>query len=196
MSMQLDSVALDQLFREARTYFKWRAVPVPDELLHRIYDLARLGATSANCSPMRVLFLKSRGAKERLVPALIKDNVEKTLSAPVTAVIGYDLAFYDLLPRLFPHTDARSWFVGNDALIEATAFRNGTLQGAYLMLAARACGLDCGPISGFDNGKVDAEFFADGPVRSNFICNLGYGDPAPLFPRQPRLAFDEVCDIL
>jgi 3-hydroxypropanoate dehydrogenase len=188
MSRPLDDAALDALFRSARTHNGFIDRPVPDELM---------GPTSANCSPARILFLKSREAKERLRPALSLGNLEKTIAAPVTAVIGYDLDFYEHLPRLFPHDQtARSWFAGKPEVIQATAFRNGTLQGAYLILAARAFGLDCGPMSGFDNAKVDAEFFAGTSIRSNFLCNIGYGDPAKLFPRSPRYEFDEVCQIL
>ena len=187
---------LDLLFRNARSHKAWLDRPVPDDLLRRVYDLARLGPTSANCSPMRVLFLTSRAAKERLRPALSPNNVDKTMQAPVTAVIGHDLEFHEQLPRLFPGADMRANFVGKPELIATTAFRNGTLQGAYLMLAARALGLDCGGMSGFDNGKVDAEFFPDGRVKSNFLCNLGYGDPSKLTPRAPRLPFDEVCRII
>lgn len=187
---------LDLLFRNARSHKAWLDRPVPDDLLRRVYDLARLGPTSANCSPMRVLFLTSRAAKERLRPALSPNNVDKTMQAPVTAVIGHDLEFHEQLPRLFPGADMRANFVGKPELIAATAFRNGTLQGAYLMLAARALGLDCGGMSGFDNARVDAEFFPDGRVKSNFLCNLGYGDPSKLTPRGPRLPFDEVCRII
>lgn len=192
----LDDAALDTLFRTARTQNGWRDGPVGDAQLRAIYDLAKWGATSANCSPGRFVFVVSEEAKAKLKPALIPGNVEKTMAAPATVVIGYDLDFYEHLPRLFPHTDARSWFAGNDELIRATAFRNGTLQGAYLMLAARSLGLDCGPMSGFDNARVDAAFFADTNIKSNFLCNLGVGDPAKLFPRSPRFAFDDVCRIV
>ena len=187
---------LDLLFRDARTHNAWRDEPVSDVILEAVFDLAKMGPTSANCSPMRVVFLRTPEAKARLKPALIPDNVEKTMAAPVTAIIGYDLAFHEHLPRLFPHTDARAWFAGNDALIESTAFRNGSLQGAYFIVAARALGLDCGPMSGFDNDAVDREFFADSTIKSNFLCNLGHGDPAGLFPRSPRFDFDDVCQIL
>jgi 3-hydroxypropanoate dehydrogenase len=154
-----------------------------------------MGPTSANCSPMRVVFVKSPEAKERLRPALSAGNTAKTMAAPVTAIVAYDLDFIEMLPRLFPHDNARAWFEGKEELIRTTAFRNGTLQGAYLMMAARALGLDCGPMSGFDNGKVDAAFFPGGRIRSNFLCNLGYGDPKGLFERSPRLSFDEACEI-
>jgi 3-hydroxypropanoate dehydrogenase len=196
MGPTLDDAALDLLFREARTHNGWIDRAVDDALLRRVWDLARMGPTSANCSPARIVFVKSRAAKERLRPALSAGNLEKTMTAPVTAIIGYDLDFPEHLPRLFPHDDAKSWFAGNEPLIQTTAFRNGTLQGAYLMIAARALGLDCGPMSGFDNAKVDAAFFAGTRVRSNFLCNLGYGDPAKLFARSPRFGFDEVCAIV
>lgn len=194
--MKLDDAALDQLFRSARTHNAWQDKPVPDSLLVELHELMKWGPTSANCWPLRVVYVKSPQAKERLIPLLMEGNRAKTLAAPVTAILGMDMAFYEQLPKLFPHTDARSWFVGNDALIEATAFRNSSLQGAYFMLAARALGLDCGPMSGFDAAAVDAEFFAGTTVKSNFICNLGYGDPAALFPRSPRPSFEEVCKIL
>jgi 3-hydroxypropanoate dehydrogenase len=192
----LNDDALDLLFRSARSHKAWLDRPVSGDLLRRVYDLARLGPTSANCSPMRVLFLTSRAAKERLRPALSPNNVDKTMQAPVTAIVAHDLEFHEQLPRLFPAADMRANFVGKPELIAVTAFRNGTLQGAYLMLAARALGLDCGGMSGFDNAKVDAEFFPDGRVKSNFLCNLGYGDPGKLGPRGPRLPFDEVCRII
>ena len=192
----LDDAALDLLFRQARTHRAWLDRAVPDELLRRVYEIAAWGPTSANCSPMRVLFVRSREAKERLRPALTPGNVDKTMQAPVTAIIGHDPQFYELLPRLFPAADMRANFVGKPDLIAATAFRNGSLQGAYLMLAARAFGLDCGGMSGFDNAKVDAAFFPDGRVKSNFLCNLGYGDASKLGPRPPRLPFDDACRII
>ena len=195
MGKILNDEALDLLFREARTQNAWQDKPVSEVMLRAVYDLAKMGPTSANCSPMRLVFVTSPEAKAKLGPALIPGNVEKTMAAPVTAIIGYDRTFYERLPDLFPHADARSWFVGNDELIETTAFRNGSLQGAYFMLAARSLGLDCGPMSGFDNDLVDQAFFPEGDVRSNFLCNLGYGDPEGLFPRSPRLAFDEACRI-
>jgi 3-hydroxypropanoate dehydrogenase len=191
----LDAPALDQLFRAARTHNGWLPQPVTDDELHAIYELMKWAPTSANCSPARIVFVRSREAKERLRPALSPGNLEKTMAAPVTAIIGHDLEFYEKLPQLFPHADARSWFAGKPAAIETTAFRNGSLQGAYFMLAARALGLDCGPMSGFDNAKVDAEFFAGTAISSNFLCNLGHGDPAKLFARSPRLAFDDACRI-
>lgn len=192
----LDETILARLFTSARTQRAWRDLPVDDALLRRVYDLAKYGATSANCSPMRVCFVRSSEAKERLRPALGRGNLAQTMAAPVTAIVAHDMAFADRLPYLHPERDARGWFTSSPAMIEVTAFRNGTLQGAYLMLAARALGLDCGPMSGFDHGKVDAAFFADGTVRSNFLCNLGYGDPAAPGPRQPRLSFDEACTVL
>lgn len=196
MSDILNDAGLDLLFREARTHNGWADKEVSDVLLQAVFDLAKMGPTSANCSPQRIVYVKTQAGKEKLKPALMAGNVEKTMAAPVTAILGYDLEFYEQLPKLFPHTDARSWFLGNDDLIEATAFRNGTLQGAYFILAARALGLDCGPMSGFDNAMVDQAFFPDGKVKSNFICSLGYGDPSKLFPRSPRFDFDEVCKIV
>jgi 3-hydroxypropanoate dehydrogenase len=174
----------------------WLDEPVPDELLHQLIALTALGPTSANCSPGRFLFIKSREAKEKLKPHLSEGNRDKTMKAPVCAIIGYDLEFYEHLPKLFPHTDARSWFAGKPEKIAETAFRNGTLQGAYLIMAARALGLDCGPMSGFDNAGVDRDFFAGTSVKSNLLCNLGYGDASKLFPRSPRFAFDEMARIL
>lgn len=196
MSRPLDDAALDQLFRSARTHNGWLPQPVTDDDLRALYDLMKMGPTSANCSPARIVFLRTPEAKARLRPALSPGNLDKTISAPVTAIIGHDLAFYDKLPQLFPHADARAWFAGKPEVIQATAFRNGSLQGAYLMLAARAVGLDCGPMSGFDATKVDAEFFAGTEIRTNFLCNLGHGDPTKLFARSPRLAFDEACTLL
>ncbi len=192
----LSDKSLDQLFRQARSFNGWQDGEVSDIQLQGIIDLMKMAPTSANCQPVRILFLKTLEAKTRLKPFLITENVEKVMTAPVVAVIGHDMAFYDNLPKWFPHTDARSWFVGNDELIETTAFRNGTLQGAYLMLAARALGLDCGPMSGFDNAKVDEEFFAGTTTRSNFICGLGYGDPESIFDRSPRPSFDDLAKIL
>jgi 3-hydroxypropanoate dehydrogenase len=192
----LSDDALDLIFRRARTHRAWLDRPVPDPLLRQVYELAALGPTSANCSPMRLLFVKSREAKERLRPCLSPGNVDKTMQAPVTAIVGHALDFYEELPRLFPTADMRALFVGKPEFIAATAFRNSSLQGAYLMLAARALGLDCGAMSGFDNIKVDAEFFPDCRVKSNFLCNLGYGDPGKLGPRAPRLPFDEVGRVI
>lgn len=193
----LDQSALDQLFCAARTHNAWQSRPVEDELLLRVYNSMRMGPTSANCSPARIVFVKSKEAKEKLKPALSGGNLAKTMAAPVTAIIGYDMHFYEKMPQLFPHDlSARSWFDKDEATAFSGAFRNGTLQGAYLMLSARAYGLDCGPMSGFDNGMVDKLFFAGTHVKSNFLCNLGYGDPAGIFPRSPRLSFDEACSIL
>ncbi len=196
MSKILGDPGLDLLFREARTHSDWRDGDVSDVLLQAVYDLAKMPPTSANCSPMRIIFVRSPEAKERLRPALAEGNLDKTMAAPVTAIIGYDTRFHELLPRLYPHTDARSWFEGNDALIEETAVRNGTLQGAYFIMAARALGLDCGPMSGFDREIVDRTFFPDGRIRSNFLCNLAYGDAAKLHPRSPRLDFEDACQTL
>jgi 3-hydroxypropanoate dehydrogenase len=193
---KLPDTCLDQIFREARTHNAWRDQDVPDALLQAIVDLLKLGPTSANCSPARFLFVKSREAKERLKPHLSEGNRDKTMKAPVCTIIGYDLDFYLHLPKLFPHTDAKSWFEGKKEKIAETAFRNGTLQGAYLIMAARALGLDCGPMSGFDNQGVDREFFAGTQVKSNFLCNLAYGDPTGLFPRSPRFSFDEMARII
>ena len=186
---------LNLLFRDARTQNSWHAKPVPEQMIRQIYDLLKMAPTSANCSPARFVFVHSDEGKERLKPALSGGNLEKTMTAPVTAIIGYDMAFHEKLPELFPHTDARAWFTGNDDLIRDTAFRNGSLQGAYLMFAARALGLDCGPMSGFDEDKVNAEFFAGTTVRVNFLCNIGYGDDENIFPRLPRLAFEDACTL-
>ncbi len=189
----VDDRALDRLFRTARTHNGWADRPVPEELLRQAVDLAKMGPISANTSPMRVVFVRSKQGKERLKPTLMPQNVEKTMAAPVTAIIGHDLSFYEKLPRLFPHADARAWFAGNDALIADTAFRNGALQGAYLLLALRSLGLDVGPMSGFAPAQVDAAFFAGTPIKANFLVNIGYGDPAKLFPRSPRLDFAEIA---
>ena len=191
----LDESALEQLFRTARTHNSWTGKPVADDTLRTLYDLMKWGPTSANCSPARVVFVRTPEGKARLLGAMSPGNQEKTRAAPVTAIIAMDLEFHEKLPALFPHADARSWFAGKPALIESTAFRNSSLQGAYLMLAARALGMDCGPMSGFDADKLNAEFFPDGKVRANFVCNLGYGDPSGLFARSPRLAFDEACTL-
>ena len=192
--MMLDAVAEDLLFREARTHNKWQDKPVTDEQIHQLYDLLRFGPTSANSSPARLVFIRTKEGKEKLRPALSSGNTEKTMTAPVTAIIAYDPKFFEKLPTLFPHNpDATSWFTSNDSLAATTAFRNGTLQGAYLMIAARSLGLDIGGMSGFDNDIVDKAFFADNGWRSNFLCNIGYGDPAGVFSRSPRLDFDEAC---
>jgi 3-hydroxypropanoate dehydrogenase len=196
MSHQL-SEALEILFRKARTHIVWLDTPVSDDLLRQVYDLMKWGPTSANSCPARILFLRTPEAKERLRPALSPNNVDKTMKAPVTAIVAHDLKFYEQLPKLFPNNPAaRDWFSNSPPLAEVTAFRNGTLQGAYFILAARSLGLDCGPMSGFDNAKVDAEFFSGSSVKSNFLCNLGHGDASKLFPRNPRLEFDEVCRLL
>ena len=192
----LSREVLDQIFLQARTHSQWLNEPVSDETLRNIYDIMKYGPTSANCLPLRIVFVRSKEAKEKLLPCMDQGNVEKTRSAPVTAVLAYDLKFYDNLPKLFPHADARSWFAGNEKLIESTAFRNSSLQGAYFMIAARAAGLDCGPMSGFDNAKVDAAFFSGTSWKSNFICNLGHGDVTKLHPRTPRLSFEEACKII
>lgn len=195
MSVMSDA-DLDLIFRTARTHTVWLDKTVPDALLRQVYDLAKLGPTSANMTPMRIVFVKSREAKERLKPALHAGNVDKTMAAPVTAVIGMEVHFYEQLPKLFPHADAKAWFKDlPEDVLEYTALRNSSLQGAYFMLAARALGLDCGPMSGFDNAKVDAAFFAGTTVKSNFLCNLGYGDASKLYPRSPRLTFDEACRV-
>ena len=196
MAEPLSARTLDQLFLRARTHKAWRDRPVEEETLRRLYELLRMGPTSANSSPARFLFLTSAEARERLRPALIPGNVEQTMTAPVTAVVAHDVEFHELLPRLYPFTDARSWFTGKAELIRETAFRNGSLQGAYLIMAARSLGLDCGPMSGFDAEAVDREFLAGTSWRSNFLCNLGYGDPGVLHPRAPRLEFEEACRVL
>lgn len=195
----LDDQALDTLFRKARTQNGWQAEPVSDAQVKAVYDLLKFGPTSANCSPARFLFLRTKEAKERLKPFLNPGNVDKTMAAPVVAIIGYDLMFYEKLPQLFPHNqEAINWFKGDDKkdFAAATAFRNGSLQGAYLIMAARALGLDCGPMSGFNNDGVDKEFWSGTTVKTNFLCSLGHGDPAKVMPRSPRLAFDEACKFL
>lgn len=186
---------LDLIFRSARTHNDWADKPVTTVQLHAIYDLMRMGPTSANCSPARLVFAQSDEARQRLADCVSDGNRPKVLQAPVTAIIGMDMAFYEKLPQLFPHTDAKSWFVGNEALIRETALRNSSLQGAYLIIAARALGLNCGPMSGFDKAKVDAAFFAGTTIETNFICSLGYGTTTNLFPRSPRLSFDEAAKI-
>lgn len=196
MTAPLDQTALDQLFDKARTNNKWQPREVPDDLLKQIIEHMKWGPTSANCSPARIVFVKSAEAKERLKPHLSPGNVDKTMAAPATAIIAYDLKFYEYLPRLYPPADAKSWFVGKKEHADTTAFRNGTLQGGYFILAARALGLDCGPMSGFNNAAVDAEFFAGTDIKSNFLCNLGFGDPAGVYPRSPRFSFDEMASIV
>jgi 3-hydroxypropanoate dehydrogenase len=193
----LDGQALDLILLNARTQNGWLPTPVTDEELRAIYQIMRSGPTSANSCPARILFVRTSAAKARLLPALSPGNVEKTKAAPVTAIIGYDTRFYELLPKLFPHRpEMKNPYEANARLAETVAFRNGTLQGAYFMIAARAVGLDVGGMSGFDNAKVDAEFFPDGRVRSNFLCNIGHGDPSKILPKLPRLEFDEVCLLL
>ena len=195
--MTIDAAGLDLLFREARTHNKFTDEPIADETLHELYEVLKNGPTSANTSPARFLFLRTKEAKERLAPALSSGNLAKTMAAPVTVIVAYDPKFYEKLPRLFPHNpDATSWFTSNDALAATTAFRNGTLQGAYLIIAARALGLDAGAMSGFDNDKVDEEFLTGYGWRSNFLVNLGHGDWSGVFPRSPRLDFDEACVLL
>jgi 3-hydroxypropanoate dehydrogenase len=211
MGQAIGDSVLDILFREARTHFKWQSQPVAEQTLRNLYDILKWAPTSANTAPARFAFLRSSEAKERLRPALAPGNIEKTMTAPVTVIVGYDMKFYDQVPKLYPQSPGlKQLFEGNPQLVEVTAQRNSSLQGAYLILAARALGLDCGPMSGFDNAKVDEEFFAagkpcfgcdqeffpEGHVKSNFLCNLGYGDASALFPRLPRLPFDEVCSLL
>ncbi len=192
----MDDTGLNLLFREARTQNSWHPDRVSEALLHEIYDLAKMAPTSANCAPGRFVFVTTPEGKEKLKPALSEGNLDQTLSAPVTVIIGHDMEFYEYLPELYPHTDAKSWFTGNEALIAETAFRNGTLQGAYLMMAARALGLDCGPMSGFDGNKVNEAFFPDGRITVNFLCNIGYGDDKKVHTRSPRLDFDRFCQIV
>jgi 3-hydroxypropanoate dehydrogenase len=211
MGQAIDGAALDALFRKARTYSQWLPRPVTDDVVRALYDLMKLAPTSANAEPGRFAFLRSKEAKERLRPALAPLNVEKTMAAPVTVIIAYDLKFYEQLPKLFPQNPGMAQlFESNAEMVDATARRNSSLQGAYLIMAARALGLDCGPMSGFDHSKVDEEFFAagkpcfgceqeffpEGHVKTNFLCNLGYGDPSSMFPRLPRLSFDEACSLL
>jgi 3-hydroxypropanoate dehydrogenase len=190
------NVTTEQLFEHARTQNGFSAEPVPEATLRALWDLMKWGPTSANISPARIAFVTSPEAKERLLACMSPGNVEKTRQAPVTAIIGMDMEFYEKLPHLFPHADAKPWFAGKPEFIATSALRNSSLQGGYFIVAARALGLDCGPMSGFDNAKVDAAFWAGTPVRTNFICNLGHGDPASVFPRSPRLTFDEACKIL
>ena len=195
-STPLDDQALDTLFRAARTFNGWLDKDVPDETVKALYDLAKMGPTAANSNPMRVVFVKSNEAKEKIKPILDKGNQEKTMGAPVIAIFAYDRKFYEYLPKLFPHTNAKSWFEGKPDNIEQTMVRNGTLQAAYMIMAARAVGLDCGPMSGFNRAKMKEAFFPDLDGEVNFICAIGYGDPASLFPRSPRFDFDEVCKIV
>lgn len=192
----LDQTALSQLFTDARTHNTWQDRSVSDEQIEQIYDLLKFAPTSVNCNPARILFIKSPEAKERLLACMSPSNLDKTRSAPVTAIIGMDMDFYEQLPRLFPHVDAKSWFVGKEAFIESTAFRNSALQGAYLIMAVRSLGLDCGAMSGFNADKLNAEFFPNARVKVNFLLNIGYGDSSSLMPRQPRPTFAESCKIL
>jgi 3-hydroxypropanoate dehydrogenase len=196
MSDPLPDLALDALFLTARTQNKWAPGAIEDATLARLYDLLKMAPTSANCSPARFVFVKSPEAKQKLAPALSKNNLDKTMSAPVTAIVATDKLFYEQLPKLFPHADAKSWFTSSPAMAEETAFRNSTLQGAYLILAARSLGLDTGAMSGFDKAKVDEAFFAGTNWTSNFLVNLGHGDPTGVFARSPRLSFDEACRIV
>ena len=193
----LNPEALDTLFRQARTHNVWLKEPVSDDVLHQIYDLMKWGPTSANTSPTRIVFLRTPEAKERLRPALMPLNVDKSMQAPVVAILAYDLKFFENLPKLFPHNPGmKDFFANAPEMAQTNAFRNASIQGGYFILAARALGLDCGPMSGFDNAKVDAEFFPSSNLKSNFLCNLGYGDHSKLFPRSPRLDFDEACQLL
>jgi len=193
--MPLDANSLDTIFRTARTHRAWIDRPVTDETLRAAYELMKLGPTSSNTCPARIVFVRTPEAKERLRPALDAGNVGQTMAAPVTAIVGYDLGFYEQMPKLDPRHDLRSYFAGKPEIVRETAFQGGTLQGAYFIIAARAVGLDCGPMGGFDHGKVDAAFFSGTRVTSNFLCNLGYGDASKLHPRAPRLDFDEACAI-
>lgn len=192
----LDQHALDTLFNAARTHNEWQDKAIEEGTLIQLFDLLKMAPTAANCSPARFVFVKTDEAKVRLKPCLADGNVEKTLSAPVCVIVAYDMQFYESLPKLFPHTDARSWYAGNDALIQETAQRNSTLQGAYMIMAARALGLDCGPMSGFNADMLEQAFFADQPhMKANFLCNLGYGAQDKVHPRSPRFTFDDVCTI-
>ena len=196
MSKIISDDDLDAIFRDARTHSSWTDEPVSDIILHALYDLVKYGPTSANCLPMRLVFVRSPEAKEKLRPTLSPGNVDKTMSAPVTAIIAYDTKFYDHLPKLYPPADARSWFAGDPAKAEEAAFRNSSLQGGYLIIAARALGLDCGPMSGFEKDKLNAAFFPDGRFKVNFLCNLGYGSGENMHPRLPRLDFTEACEVV
>jgi 3-hydroxypropanoate dehydrogenase len=189
-------ITTEQIFDNARSANGFTSRAVEDALLHQMYDMLKWGPTSANCSPARIQFVKTAEAKARLVPCMSPGNAAKTQSAPVTAIIGMDMQFFEKLPQLFPHADARSWFIGNQGMIDATAFRNSSLQGGYLIIAARALGLDCGPMSGFDAAKLDAEFWGGTAVKTNFVCNLGYADASKTFARSPRLGFAEACQII
>lgn len=190
------NLSTEQLFTQARTQNGYLDQPVPDAQLQQLYELLKWGPTSANSSPARFVFVRTAEAKAKLAACVSPANQPKVMSAPVTAIIGMDMAFYEQLPTLFPHTDARAWFLGNDALIASTAMRNSSLQGGYLIMAARALGLGCGPMSGMDTAKVDAAFFAGTTVKTNFICTLGHGDPAKVMARSPRLAFEQACQLV
>ena len=190
------NIATEQLFDNARTHNVFTSQAVPEATLRQLYEMMKWAPTSANCSPARIVFVSTPAAKERLVSCMAPANADKTRQAPVTAIIGMDTEFHEKLPKLFPHADAKAWFTGKPDFIQSTAFRNSSIQGGYFIIAARAVGLDCGPMSGFDNAKVDAEFFAGTPVKSNFICNLGHGDASKLFPRSPRLSFEEACSLV
>ncbi len=197
MADTITQAAIDQIFMDARTHNFWLDRPVSEETIQKLYAMMRMGPTSANCSPARIVFVQSDEAKQKLKPLLMEGNQEKTMAAPVCAIIGHDLEFYEKIPELFPHNpDAKNWFNGSPEFAEQTAFRNGSLQGAYFMIAARALGLDCGPMSGFDQAGVDEAFFAGTTVKSNFLCNIGYGDASKLDPRSPRLAFNDACKIV
>lgn len=189
----LTDQGLDLIFRQARTVNTWKNQPVADDLLQKVYDLMKMGPTGANSCPLRIVFVKTLEAKARLKQVLSPGNIDKTMAAPVTAIFARDMQFYDHLPFLFPHTDARSWFAGNDAAIQHTSFLNASLQAGYFIMAARSLGLDCGPMSGFNQQKLDEEFFPEGRFKSLALCNLGYGDLSAVHPRHPRLSFDEVC---
>jgi len=190
------NVTTEQLFDNARTHNGFAPEPIPEATLRQLYDMVKWGPTSANTSPARFIFVTTPEAKAKLLAGMSPGNVEKTTQAPVSVIVGMDMAFYEKLPRLFPHADAKSWFVGNQAMIDATAFRNSSIQGGYFILAARALGLDCGPMSGFDAAKVDAAFWAGTTVKTNFIVNLGRGDASKLFGRSPRLSFEEACQVV
>ncbi len=197
MDKMLSNDGQDLIFRGARSYSRWQNQPVKDTLLRQVYELMKFGPTSANMCPLRIVFAKSQQSKERLKPALEAGNIDKVMASPVTAILGMDIHFYEKLPQLFPHTNARAWFKDlPETVLEHIALRNSSLQGAYFMLAARSLGLDCGPMSGFNNAKVDAEFFAGTTVKSNFLCALGYGDASQLRPRLPRLTFEEACSVI
>lgn len=196
MANELPEQALDILFNQARSHNGWQESSVSDQQLHEIYDLMKMGPTGANCCPARIHFVRSDAARDKLLTCVNEGNVEKCRTAPIVAIIGMDMEFYEKLPKLFPHTDARSWYVGNDDAIYNTAFRNSTLQAAYFMMAARSLGLDCGPMTGFNADKMNAAFFPDGKIKINMICAIGKGDPDKIFPRHPRLDFDEACQVI